>query len=157
MIFESYSPVDTEHLGQCIGSLVSKGSIVCLIGDLGVGKTQFVKGFAKGVGVEDYIVSPTFIIVNEYAGRLPLYHFDVYRINDVDEMYEIGYEEYFYGDGICIVEWADLIQDIIPEENITVTISKDNEEGLDYRRISIETNGEKYDNLMRDILEHCEF
>jgi ATPase, YjeE family len=136
---------------------VKKGYIICLLGDLGVGKTEFTKGFARGVGVKDYVTSPTFTIVNEYEGRIPVYHFDVYRINDVDEMYEIGYEEYFYGQGVSIIEWADLIKEIIPEENIRVTISKDLEEGMDFRNINIETNGELYKDVFREMIEKCEF
>lgn len=157
MIFESSSPEDTELLGQCLGSIGKKGYIISLTGDLGVGKTEFVKGFAKGLGVSDYVTSPTFTIVNEYQGRLPLYHFDVYRINDIDEMYEIGYEEYFFGDGVTVIEWAELIKDIIPEENIWVHISKDLEMGMDYRSINIETHGEIYEGLLREMIEKCEF
>jgi len=157
MIFTSSSPVDTEKLGRCLGRIVKKGYIICLTGDLGVGKTEFVKGVAKGMGIEDYITSPTFTIVNEYQGTLPLYHFDVYRINDVEEMYEIGCEEYFYGDGVSIIEWADLIQDIIPKENIRVHISKDLEMGEDHRNISIETTGAFYDSVLREMIEKCEF
>lgn len=157
MLFTSCSPEDTEKIGECLGNIVKKGYIICLLGDLGVGKTEFTKGFARGVGVKDYVTSPTFTIVNEYEGRIPVYHFDVYRINDVDEMYEIGYEEYFYGQGVSIIEWADLIKEIIPEENIRVTISKDLEEGMDFRNINIETNGELYKDVFREMIEKCEF
>lgn len=157
MMYTSSSPEDTEKIGQCLGSVAKKGYIICLVGDLGVGKTEFVKGLAKGLEVEDYITSPTFTIVNEYMGRLPLYHFDVYRIDHVDEMYEIGYEEYFFGEGVTVIEWADLISEIIPEENITVTITKDLEMGEDYRNIKIETSGEMYNWLVREMIEKCEF
>lgn len=157
MLFESSSPEDTEILGECLGRIAKKGYVVSLTGELGVGKTEFVKGFAKGAGVDDYVTSPTFTIVNEYQGRLPVYHFDVYRINDVDEMYEIGYEEYFFGDGISIVEWADIIADIMPDECIKVHISKDLDMGVDYRNITIETWGELYNGLLREMIENCEF
>lgn len=157
MLFTSCSPEDTEELGFYLGNIIKVGSIICLTGDLGVGKTEFVKGFAKGVGVDDYVTSPTFTIINEYNGRMPVYHFDVYRINSVEEMYETGYEEYFFGEGVSIIEWADLIQEIIPEENITVHISKDLSEGLNFRSISIKTSGEIYDSLIRDMLEKCDF
>lgn len=157
MLFGSASPEDTEDIGAFLGSVVKKGTVICLIGDLGVGKTEFTKGLAKGLEVSDYVTSPTFIIVNEYKGRLPLYHFDVYRINNVDEMFEIGYEEYVYGDGVTVIEWADSIEEIIPDENITVTISKDMEMGVDYRNIKIEAKGEKYDGILREMIEKCEF
>ena len=157
MLFGSASPEDTEDLGAFLGSVVKKGTVICLIGDLGVGKTEFTKGLAKGLEVSDYVTSPTFIIVNEYKGRLPLYHFDVYRINNIDEMFEIGYEEYVYGDGVSVIEWADSIKEIIPDENITVTISKDMEMGVDYRNIKIEAKGEKYDDILREMIEKCEF
>lgn len=157
MYFESLSPDDTEHLGYFLGSISKKGYLICLVGDLGVGKTEFVKGFAKGLGVEEYVTSPTFIIVNEYKGRLPLYHFDVYRINNTDEMYEIGYEEYFYGDGVCIIEWGDMIESLLPQERITVTISKDITQGVDYRNIDIIPSGDKYNSIIPEMLEKCDF
>lgn len=156
MRFTSNSPDDTEKVGFCLGSIVKKGYVVCLIGDLGAGKTEFVKGFARGVGVEDYITSPTFTIINEYRGRLPLYHFDVYRLDGTDDMQDIGYEEYFYGDGVSVIEWADLIMDIIPHENIIVSISKDLEEGENFREIIIEFSGETYEGLISDIIQAWE-
>jgi len=157
MLFESSSPEDTEKLGECIGNVAKKGYIICLTGELGVGKTEFVKGFAKGAGVEDYVTSPTFTIINEYQGKIPVYHFDVYRINSVDEMNEIGCDEYFFGEGVSIIEWADLIEDIIPEECIKVNISKDIEMGVDFRNISIETMGKMYDHVLWEMIEKCEF
>lgn len=157
MMFSSSSPEDTEKLGECLGSVVKKRYIICLSGDLGVGKTEFVKGLARGMGIEDYITSPTFTIVNEYQGRLPLYHFDVYRINDVDEMYEIGCEEYFFGDGVTVIEWAEIIESIIPKENIQIDISKDLEISENHRNIRIKTNGGLYDDLLREMIETCEF
>ena len=109
-----------------------------MYGDLGAGKTAFVQGLAKGLGIEGHITSPTFTIVNEYYGRLTLYHFDVYRVADPDEMYEIGYEEYVYGDGVSVIEWPQLIDEILPEKRYNVTITKDYEKGDNYRLIKIE-------------------
>ncbi|WP_026486903.1 tRNA (adenosine(37)-N6)-threonylcarbamoyltransferase complex ATPase subunit type 1 TsaE [Caldanaerobius polysaccharolyticus] len=113
---------DTYGFGYRLSNALSKGDIVCLTGQLGAGKTSMVKGIAKGLGVEEDVTSPTFTIVNEYYGRLPLYHFDVYRISMPEEMYEIGFEEYIYGEGVCVIEWADLIKDIIPQGSIWIDI-----------------------------------
>lgn len=138
-IIETNSYEETFELGRKLGLEAVKGEIICLNGDLGVGKTVFTQGFAKGLGIEGPISSPTFTIVLQYEeGRLPFYHFDVYRISDIDEMDEIGYEDYFYGNGVCLVEWAGLIQDIIPKTAKNVTIEKDLEKGFDYRKITIE-------------------
>ena len=113
-------------------------SVICLYGDLGAGKTAFVQGLAKGLGVTEYITSPTFTIVNVYeSGRLPLYHFDMYRLADCDEAYEIGYEEYVYGSGISVIEWPENIADILPENRYDVRISKDNDKGVNYRKIEV--------------------
>ena len=137
-IVESFSSKDTFEFGEKIGSNVNKGTIIKLEGDLGVGKTVFTQGFAEGLGIKEPVNSPTFTIVQEYhEGKLPFYHFDVYRISDVSEMEEIGYEDYFYGDGVCLIEWASLIEEIIPEDAILVTIEKDVEKGFDYRKITI--------------------
>lgn len=138
-IYESYCEEDTFSLAKQLGQKAKKGDVFCLIGDLGVGKTIFSKGFAKGLEIDEHITSPTFTIVHEYMGRLALYHFDVYRISDVEEMEEIGYEEYFYGDGVCLVEWANLIPEIIPESAIYVTIEKDLEKSFEYRKITVES------------------
>lgn len=135
--FEMYTPEETNNIGKHFGEKASKGQVYCLIGDLGVGKTVFTKGFASGLDINEHITSPTFTIVNEYQGRSKFYHFDVYRISDVEEMFEIGYEEYFYGNGICLIEWANLIEEIIPKEAIWITIEKDLEKGLDYRKITV--------------------
>lgn len=114
---------DTRAFGFELAKKLEKGSIVALIGDLGTGKTTLTKSIAEGLGITEMITSPTFTIVQEYPeGRLPLYHFDVYRINDVEEMYELGYEEYFFGQGVCVIEWADLIMDIIPADSIIIHI-----------------------------------
>lgn len=136
MIFESNSAEDTFAFGQKLGREAVPGDIICLDGDLGVGKTVFTQGFAAGLGIDDYVNSPTFNIVKEYeGGRLPLYHFDVYRIGDPSEMEEIGYEDYFYGQGVSIIEWPGQIEELLPEEARWVRIRKDLTKGFDYRRI----------------------
>ncbi len=138
-IIETYSPEETFALGERLGSTARPGQIYTLIGDLGVGKTVFTQGLAKGLGVKEAVNSPTFTIVQVYEdGRLPFYHFDVYRIGDVEEMEEIGYEDYFYGDGVCLIEWANLIEELLPSDAIRITIEKDLEHGFDYRRILME-------------------
>lgn len=144
---------ETSKIGEQLGRLVSIGNIICLSGDLGAGKTAFTKGIAKGLGVEDYVTSPTYTIINEYEGRLPLYHFDVYRLNDVEEMHELGYEEYFFGDGVVVLEWADIVKDIIPKERLWITIL--NTKGDDSREIIMEPTGENYDNIVKG-MEHYE-
>ena len=139
MIYETNSAKETHELGKRIGSNAKKGQIYTLEGDLGVGKTVFTQGVADGLGIKEPISSPPFTIIQEYQeGRLPFYHFDVYRIGDVEEMEEIGYDDYFFGDGICLIEWANLIEEILPENVITVKIEKDLEKGFDYRKITIE-------------------
>ena len=139
MIIESFSPEDTFGVGVQLAKEAHPGDVYTLEGDLGVGKTVFTKGMARGLGIEEPVTSPTFTILQEYeSGRMPLYHFDVYRIGDPEEMDEIGYEDYFYGQGICLIEWAGLIEELIPPEAIRISIEKDLEKGLDYRRIRIE-------------------
>lgn len=139
MIIETYSAEETFALGRKIGEQAKAGDVYTLVGDLGVGKTVFTQGFAKGLGIEEPISSPTFTIIQIYEeGRLPLYHFDVYRIGDIEEMEEIGYEDYFYGEGVCLIEWANLIEEILPEQLREITIEKDLEKGFDYRKITIE-------------------
>ena len=136
MIFESNSAKDTFAFGQKLGREAVPGEIICLDGDRGVGKTVFTQGFAAGLGIDDYVNSPTFNIVKEYeGGRLPLYHFDVYRIGDPSEMEEIGYEDYFYGQGVSIIEWPGQIEELLPKEARWVRIRKDLTKGFDYRRI----------------------
>lgn len=135
---ESWSAEETAAFGERLGQAGLPGQVVTLTGDLGVGKTVFTQGFARGLGVEGPVNSPTFTILQIYEdGRLPFYHFDVYRIADVEEMEEIGYEDCFYGEGICLIEWANLIEEILPEDAIQVTIEKDLEKGFDYRRITL--------------------
>lgn len=136
--YQSFSPEDTYKLGEELGKVAEKGSIYCLDGDLGVGKTVFTQGFASGLDIYEPINSPTFTIVQEYTeGRLPFYHFDVYRIGDISEMDEIGYEDYFFGEGVCFVEWATLIEELLPDNITWIKIEKDLEKGFDYRRITI--------------------
>ena len=138
-VIDSFCAIDTYELGEKIGQMAKPGMVISLTGDLGVGKTVFTQGLAKGLGIEEPVNSPTFTIVQVYEeGRLPLYHFDVYRIGDIEEMDEIGYEDYFYGEGVCLIEWADLIREILPEQMCRVTIEKDLEKGFDYRKITLE-------------------
>ncbi len=121
---------ETKKFGIDLAEDLEPGAVIALTGDLGTGKTTLTKSIAAGLGIDDVITSPTFNIVKEYrSGRLPLFHFDVYRIGDVEEMYELGYEEYFYGEGVCIIEWADLIEDIIPEDAIRIYIEYGSKEG----------------------------
>lgn len=137
--YESVSPEETYNIGKKLGEETEKGKIYCLNGDLGVGKTVFTQGFAKGLGITEPINSPTFTIVQIYEeGRMPFYHFDVYRIGDISEMDEIGYEDYFYGEGVCLIEWAELIEELLPEDVINISIKKDLEKGFDYRIITVE-------------------
>ncbi|MDO5416288.1 MAG: tRNA (adenosine(37)-N6)-threonylcarbamoyltransferase complex ATPase subunit type 1 TsaE [Lachnospiraceae bacterium] len=132
-------PEETFALGEELGRKAAPGQVYCLNGDLGVGKTVFTQGFAKGLGIEGPVNSPTFTILQSYEeGRLPLYHFDVYRIGDVEEMEEVGYEDCFYGEGVSLVEWPTLVEEILPETAIWITIEKDLEQGFDYRKITIQ-------------------
>ena len=138
-VIDSFCAKDTYELGEKIGQMAKQGMVISLTGDLGVGKTVFTQGLAKGLGIEEPVNSPTFTIVQVYEeGRLPLYHFDVYRIGDIEEMEVIFYEDYFYGEGVCLIEWADLIREILPEQMCRVTIEKDLEKGFDYRKITLE-------------------
>ena len=138
MIYETFSTEETKALGQKIGTEALPGSVYTLIGDLGVGKTVFTQGIAEGLGITEPICSPTFTIVQVYEeGRMPFYHFDVYRIGDIEEMEEIGYEDYFYGEGVCMIEWANLIEEILPQKRWDIKNEKDLEKGFDYRKITI--------------------
>ena len=135
---ETYSSEETFNLGESLGQEAVPGQVYTLTGDLGAGKTVFAQGFASGLGISEYVNSPTFTILQVYEdGRLPLYHFDVYRIEEEEEMEEIGYEDYFYGDGVTLIEWADIISDLIPEDAIRMEIEKDLSRGVDYRKILI--------------------
>ena len=139
MITETFSEKETRELGERLGKEAEPGSVYTLTGDLGTGKTVFTQGFARGLGIREHVNSPTFTIVQEYnEGRLPFYHFDVYRIGDIEEMDEIGYEDYFYGDGVCLIEWAELVEELLPSQRTAVRIEKDLEKGFDYRKITVE-------------------
>ena len=138
-VFESFSAEDTFTFAKELGQTCKGGEIILLHGELGVGKTVFSQGLGKGLGIEEPICSPTFTILQIYEeGRLPLFHFDVYRIADIEEMDEIGYEDYFFGEGVCLIEWASRISEILPADCVSITIEKVLEKGLDYRRITIE-------------------
>ncbi|RKI79816.1 tRNA (adenosine(37)-N6)-threonylcarbamoyltransferase complex ATPase subunit type 1 TsaE [bacterium 0.1xD8-71] len=141
-IRETFSAQETFAYGRSFGEQAKPGQVCTLIGDLGVGKTVFTQGVAAGLGISEPVNSPTFTILQIYEeGRLPFYHFDVYRIGDVEEMEEIGYEDCFYGEGISLIEWADLVAEIIPEKHTRITIEKDLSKGFEYRRIRIEEKG----------------
>ncbi len=136
---ETFSPEETFQLGQKLGEQAKPGEVYTLVGDLGVGKTVLTQGIAKGLAIEEPISSPTFTIVQVYEeGRMPFYHFDVYRIGDIEEMDEIGYEDYFYGQGLTMIEWANLIEEILPEHYLEIRIEKDLQKGFDYRRITMQ-------------------
>lgn len=151
MKFLTNSVKETFHLGFNIGKNSSSGDIICLIGDLGTGKTHLTKGIANGLDISDHITSPTFTIVNEYNGRLKLYHFDVYRVNDPDEIEAIGFDEYIFSDGVSIIEWANYIDELIPKEDaMYIYINKLNEDNLNAREITVEYTNKKYD-YMKEI------
>lgn len=139
VVIESFGPKDTHSWGRILGECCMPGQVYCLTGDLGTGKTVFTQGVAEGLGVRGTVNSPTFTIQQVYEeGRLPFYHYDVYRIGDIEEMEEIGYEDCFYGDGVCLVEWGERIREILPEEYLEVILEKDLEKGFDYRKITLE-------------------
>ena len=139
VIYETEKPEETFELGRRMGLKAVPGAVYCPEGDLGVGKTVFTQGFAQGLGVGGPVNSPTFTILQQYEdGRMPLYHFDVYRIGDVEEMEEIGYEDCFFGEGVCLIEWPSLIREILPEDAVWIRIGKDPNRGFDYRKITVE-------------------
>lgn len=150
----SKSPEQTYELGGHLGKVLQKGDIICLTGDLGAGKTAFTKGIGAGLDIKEFITSPTYTIINEYQGRIPLYHFDVYRLEGVEEMYELGYEEYFFGDGAVVVEWADIVKDIIPQERLWITILRGKEE--DTREIIFDDSGERYQNIVKELEQYAD-
>lgn len=142
MIKETFSPEETFAFGEELGKNARPGQAYTLIGDLGVGKTVLTQGIAKGLGIDEAICSPTFTIVQEYhTGRMPFYHFDVYRIGCVEEMDEIGFDDYVYGEGLTMIEWANLIEEILPDHFWQIMIEKDLEKGFDYRMITVEEVG----------------
>lgn len=137
-VIESFSDQDTLALATEMADSAAPGDIYTLIGDLGVGKTVFAGGFARALGIDEPVSSPTFTIVQSYdGGRLPFHHFDVYRIGDPEEMEEIGFDDYIFGDGVCLIEWANLIEDIMPDRYTEILIEKDPSKGFDYRRITV--------------------
>ncbi len=144
----SGSPEKTYMLGKVMGTLVQPGDLVCLNGELGVGKTVFAKGFAAGLGITERVASPTYTLINEHHGRMPLYHMDVYRLNDADEMYDLGYEEYFYGQGVSLVEWAETVKEVLPDERLDIIITQtdDNSRMLDFFPL-----GERYLRLVKEL------
>ncbi|MGG7098885.1 tRNA (adenosine(37)-N6)-threonylcarbamoyltransferase complex ATPase subunit type 1 TsaE [Clostridium sardiniense] len=145
MEFEVNSIEETTNLGVALGKLLNSGDIICLTGDLGTGKTHITKGISRGLDITDNITSPTFTIVNEYdSGRLKLYHFDVYRVSDPDEIYAIGFDDYIFGDGVSIIEWANYIEEILPSDYLHIYIQKDLTKGENYRKIIVTPYGEKY-------------
>jgi len=145
-IMNTDSVEETIEVGRKIGRKIGQGMTICLTGDLGTGKTHFAKGLAEGLGITDNITSPTFTIVNEYhEGRIPFYHFDVYRVNDIDEILQVGFEEYVYGQGVTLIEWADMIEAILPDEFIHVKIEKTQNENE--RIITLKSFGRDYDFL----------
>lgn len=149
IVLDTWNAKETFELGKKLGELASKGEIYCLEGDLGVGKTIFTQGFAKGLKIIDTVNSPTFTILQIYEeGRLPLYHFDVYRIGDPEEMYEIGYEDYFFGEGVCLIEWPSLIEELLPKDVFHIQIEKNLEKGMDYREIELTIREDKADEII---------
>ncbi len=149
MKFELNGLKDTEEFGKRLGNVLKKGDIVCLNGDLGAGKTTLTKSIGIGLGVSEYITSPTFALINEYDGRLKVYHFDVYRLENIDELDDLGFDEYFFGDGVCIIEWAEKIEGMLPKEIIVLNIEKGEE--LDKRVVSIAGSGSRYKEVLREM------
>lgn len=142
MLYKSNSVKETENIAKAFSKNLVPGDVICLNGDLGAGKTAFVQGLAKGLGIDDYISSPTFTIVNSYDGKIPLNHFDVYRVSSGEEMFDIGFDEYIYGNGVSVIEWSNIIEDVLPEERYEIVIKKDLNMHEDYREILIEKRGQ---------------
>jgi tRNA threonylcarbamoyladenosine biosynthesis protein TsaE len=150
----SKSADQTYKLGESLGKVIQQGDIICLTGDLGAGKTAFTKGIGIGLDIKEFITSPTYTIINEYNGRIPLFHFDVYRLEGVEEMYELGYEEYFFGDGAVVIEWADIVKDIIPQERLWITILRGKEE--DNREIIFDASGDRYQKVIKELEQYAD-
>ena len=140
---------ETDKFGIMLGKLLNSGDILCLNGDLGAGKTTMTKSIGLGLGVEEYITSPTFALINQYRGRVPVYHFDVYRLENVEELYDLGFDEYFYGNGVCIIEWAEKIEKMIPEDRIVIDIKKGN--NLEERILYISGFGKGYERIIKEM------
>ncbi len=143
------SPDETFALGKKVGRLVKPGMVICLSGEMGAGKTAITQGIVEGAGVEDYVTSPTYTIVNEYRGRIPIYHFDVFRIEDMEELYEIGFDEYLYGEGVVIIEWASYIKEILPQEYLWISIKKD--KNFTNRIFTFTAEGKFYEDLIKEL------
>jgi len=141
--------IELEAFAKRLGQLVHGGDVICMTGDLGAGKTTFTQAFAKGLDVEDYVTSPTFTLIHEYDGRVPLYHFDVYRINHVSEMEDLGYEEYFYGNGVCVIEWASLIEEVLPKDRLWIEIKVT---GIESRQICVDSTNDYYEKMIKELL-----
>ncbi|HHV71358.1 MAG TPA: tRNA (adenosine(37)-N6)-threonylcarbamoyltransferase complex ATPase subunit type 1 TsaE [Clostridia bacterium] len=156
-MFHSKSSEQTFFLGEALGKLLFPGSLVYLTGELGAGKTNFAQGLIKGLGVDEPVASPTYTIINEYQGRYPVYHFDVYRLNHWSELEDLGYEEYFYGQGVVVIEWADLIEEILPKEGIWIRIEFVEEGRAEERRIEVEPKGELYEKIVEEWKKKCMF
>lgn len=150
----SKSAEQTYKLGEYLGKALQQGDIICLTGDLGAGKTAFTKGIGMGLDIKEFITSPTYTIINEYDGRISLFHFDVYRLEGVEEMYELGYEEYFFGDGAVVIEWADIVKDIIPQERLWITILRGKEENT--REIMFDASGERYQKVIKELEQYAD-
>ncbi|MCL6638486.1 MAG: tRNA (adenosine(37)-N6)-threonylcarbamoyltransferase complex ATPase subunit type 1 TsaE [Firmicutes bacterium] len=151
MVIKTYSPEETARLGEALAPFLEPGDLVCLNGDLGAGKTAFARGVARGLGVKGHVTSPTFTLINEYQGRLPLYHMDVYRLEDAGEMEDLGYEEYFYGDGVTLIEWAEKVTDVLPEERLEIYLGG-GAGGSDFREIALVPFGERYRRLVEELM-----
>ncbi|MFY9213469.1 MAG: tRNA (adenosine(37)-N6)-threonylcarbamoyltransferase complex ATPase subunit type 1 TsaE [Tissierellaceae bacterium] len=140
---------ETEDFGIKLGRLLEPGDIVCLNGELGAGKTTMTKSIGIGLGVEEYITSPTFTLINQYRGRMPVYHFDVYRLENVEELYDLGFDEYFFGNGVCIIEWAEKIEKMLPEDRLVIDIK--NGKNIDERTLHISGHGPRYEELIKEL------
>ncbi|MTI53457.1 tRNA (adenosine(37)-N6)-threonylcarbamoyltransferase complex ATPase subunit type 1 TsaE [Geosporobacter ferrireducens] len=149
----SHDPKETDQIGYKLGTLLQKGDVVCLTGDLGAGKTTMTQAIARGLGVKEDVTSPTFALIHEYNGRMPVYHFDVYRIRNIEELEDLGYEEYFYGQGVCIIEWASQIREVIPKEHLWIHIQQGVE--CDSREIRIEGTSARFDSIMEELSNLC--
>ena len=149
----TYSEKDTEKLGKKIGSLAWPGMIILLKGDLGTGKTVLTRGIARGLGIEEPITSPTYTLIHQYYGRLSLYHFDIYRLGGAEEMYDLGYEEFFYGEGVSVVEWPERMEDLGPDEYLEITIEKTPLQGEDKRVIKVNPVGRMYEKFEKDLMD----
>lgn len=142
---------EMEDFGYRLGCLLKGGEVITLNGDLGAGKTSLTKAIARGLGIEEHITSPTFTIVNEYEGRLKLYHFDVYRLESPEEMYDLGYEEYFYSDGVSVVEWAEIVYEVLPEDKLDIYIYRG--DGDEERQLKLVAFGSRYEKLVEELMK----